>query len=106
PQDAGGRALRGFVRPYARATAGEPLSMRFDRKSGTFAFAYAPDPAVSSPTEIFVPALQYPAGYRVCVQGGEVERSGDGSILRVRASAGANSTAAGADRVEVRIERI
>ncbi len=65
PADAGGRALRGFVRPYARATAGELVEMRFDARQGTFLLRYRPDAAIAAPTEVFVPALQYPRGFAI-----------------------------------------
>ena len=69
--DAGGRALRGFVRPYAQATAGELLEMRFDSRRGTFLLRYRPDPSIAAPTRVFVPALQFPRGYSVEASGCE-----------------------------------
>ncbi len=56
----GGRALEAVVRPYARKTAGEPISMGFDLASRIFTFEFKHDPSVSEPTEIFVPEWQYP----------------------------------------------
>lgn len=69
----GGRALEAVVRPYARRVAGEPLRMAFDYKRGLFEFEFRHDPAVSAPTEIFVPNFHYPAGYVVEVSDGEYE---------------------------------
>ncbi len=71
--DSGGRALRGFVRPYARATAGALLEMRFDARRGTFLLRYRPDPAIAAPTEVFVPELQFPRGFGVEADGCEAE---------------------------------
>lgn len=68
PADSGGRALAGFVRPYARAVAGLPLRMGFDRRSGLFRLDY--EPAAGAETEIYVPELQYPRGFGITVQGG------------------------------------
>jgi hypothetical protein len=72
PQDihSGGRALEAVVRPYARVIAGEPLHMKFDRKSRHFEFEFRHHADVTAPTEIFVPNYQYPRGYTVDVSDG------------------------------------
>ena len=57
----GGRALESLVRPYARATAGEPCAMSFDHRRGRFTFSFRHDPRVTAPTEVFVPRLSVPA---------------------------------------------
>ncbi len=72
--NSGGRALQAVVRPYPLAVAGEPLRMAFDLKRRTFTFEFRHDPQVVAPTEIFVPALQYPDGYRVAVSDGTFEQ--------------------------------
>lgn len=63
--NSGGRALPAIVRPYAMATAGEPLRMAFDLKTRTFTFAWCPDPHIDAPTVIFVPHLHYSKEYTV-----------------------------------------
>jgi hypothetical protein len=68
--NSGGRALAGFVRPYARKTAGTPWRMRWDLATRTFEYTWQPDPAIDAPTEIFVPAVQYPDGYRIELSAG------------------------------------
>ncbi len=68
--NSGGRALAGFVRPYAMATQGTPRTMKFDRVSRTFEFVFECDPSASGATEIFVPSLQYPRGCEIEVRGG------------------------------------
>jgi hypothetical protein len=78
---AGGRGLAGVVRPYAQKIAGEPLFMRFDRASRTFEFEFRGDPGLSAPTEIFVPALQYPQGYTVEVSDGRYQIDSQGQIV-------------------------
>ena len=65
----GGRGLRGFVRPYAYATAGRIIAMSFDLHSGEFHLCYAPDASIRAPTEIFVPRLQYPSGFALETSG-------------------------------------
>lgn len=73
----GGRAIKGFCRPYARKTAGTPLHMSFDLKKGRFLFIFDADPTVSEPTEIFVPGIQYPEGVAVTVTNGQFQKKDD-----------------------------
>ncbi|GAB4439296.1 MAG: cellulase family glycosylhydrolase [Chloroflexi bacterium OHK40] len=78
----GGRALRAVVRPYGRATAGTPLAMSFDVASRRFRYRFRHDPAVTAPTEIFVPQLQYPDGCIVHVSDGRYELDMAEQVLR------------------------
>jgi hypothetical protein len=71
--DSGGRALEALVRPYPRATAGEPLRLSFDSSRRIFEYAFRHDPSINAPTEIFVPDFQYPEGYRTEVRDGSFE---------------------------------
>lgn len=89
PEDihSGGRALAAIVRPYAQAIAGEPVRMSFDLSSRVFEFEFAPDPSIKAPTEIFVPAFQYPNGYSVELSAGRFEKDESSQILRVFAPA-------------------
>jgi hypothetical protein len=79
--NSGGRALEAVVRPYARATAGEPLRMHFDHRRRVFEFEFRHDGAVQAPTELFVPAFQYPGGCRVQVSDGTFELDMDEQVL-------------------------
>lgn len=72
--NSGGRALRAVVRPYPRCTAGEPLALIFDYRRKYFSFSFRHDPAISAPTEIFVPLLHFPPDYRVKVSDGRYEK--------------------------------
>jgi hypothetical protein len=63
--NSGGRAVRGFSRPYARAIQGEPKSAKFDAATATFTLLFDADPKLRAPTEIFVPVLHYPGGAKV-----------------------------------------
>lgn len=51
-----GRAMGGWLRPYPIATAGVPLALTWDRKRRFFRYRFRADPAITAPTEIFVPA--------------------------------------------------
>lgn len=88
--------LRALARPYARATAGTPLSLAFDGASGTLDYAYSTAApagrALSSEvTEIVLPASNFPAGYTVSIEdeGARVLSAPDAPVLRLRAAAGA-----------------
>ncbi len=82
--DSGGRALEAVVRPYARAVAGLPLKMSYDVRRRAFELVFRHDPAVEAPTEIYLPVLHYPHGYRVEVSDGEYEASEDEHLLLYR----------------------
>jgi len=84
--DSGGRALAGIVRPYALAVAGEPLRMRFDLATRTFELVFRAAPSILAATEIFVPGLQYPAGYAVTLSAGSYEIDREAQIVRVDTS--------------------
>ncbi|MDR1215763.1 MAG: cellulase family glycosylhydrolase [Treponema sp.] len=50
------RAMRGWLRPYPMATAGIPLRLSWNRKTGFFSYTFKADPSIEQPTEIFIPA--------------------------------------------------
>ncbi len=70
-EDGGGRAVRGFSRPYAMATSGMPLAMSFDRDTARFSYEWDSREGV---TEIYVPGHWYPDGWET-----RVEAAGGGS---------------------------
>lgn len=73
----GGRAVKGFCRPYARKTAGKPVKMSFNQKKGIFLFTFEVDTTVKAPTEIYIPSVQYPHGTTITVTGGQYEKITD-----------------------------
>ncbi len=79
--NSGGRALEAVVRPYARRVAGEPLEMAFDLKRRAFTLTFRHDPAVSAPTEVYVPNFQYPDGCLVKVSDGAYELDQEAQVL-------------------------
>jgi hypothetical protein len=88
PEDinSGGRALQAAVRPYPRATAGEPLRMAFDIKRRLFTVEFRHDPQVTASTEVFIPNLHYPQGYKVEVSDGTYEINREKQTLIYRHS--------------------
>ncbi|MFB7893644.1 cellulase family glycosylhydrolase [Microbacterium sp. NPDC056044] len=67
--------------PYAHEIAGTPESYDFDRATKTMTLTYGTASVVTgksfaknkdAPTRIFVPAVQYPNGYKVAVTGGQI----------------------------------
>ncbi len=86
--DSGGRAIAGFCRPYARRTAGIPLSMNFDLKKRIFTLTFRADERIKAPTEIFLPHYQYPDGYRVEASSGRIEQCNENQILLIHDAKG------------------
>lgn len=86
--NSGGRAIEGFCRPYVRAAQGTIVSQRFDRATGLFEAVVEADPAVAAATEVFVPDIQYPAGFvQILTPSAEASLSGQ-RLLIVASSAG------------------
>src|SRR3984885_2003567 len=83
--NSGGRALAGFVRPYALATQGIPRKLKFDRVTGLFEYTFDADPKVSCATELFIPKLQYPSGCEIEVIGGVAEIDPDNQRAIIKA---------------------
>lgn len=71
--NSGGRALEAVIRPYPKATAGEPLEIRFDIKYKIFKFRFRHDPGVEEPTVIFVPLYHYLNGCNVEISDGDYD---------------------------------
>ena len=72
--NAGGRAIPGFCRPHFLSVAGTPLKMSFDRKKGTFLFAFDADASIPAPTTLYIPNIHYPNGYDITVSEGDVKK--------------------------------
>jgi hypothetical protein len=50
------RAAAGWKRPYPMATAGDPLSIKWNYKRGIFHYLYTADSGIAAPTVIYLPA--------------------------------------------------
>lgn len=79
--NSGGRGLRAFLRPYPIKTAGTPLKLEFDYNNGSFLFEFSGDPAIQLPSELYLPAFQYPNGCEVSVSDGQFELDAAGQRL-------------------------
>jgi endoglycosylceramidase len=80
-------------RPYPQAIAGRPTSWAWDPGRRVFDLGYIPR---HGRTDIFVPALQFPLGYRVSAVGGRVVSPPGAHVLSIVA------TGTSAIHVEVR----
>ncbi|MGZ5960243.1 MAG: cellulase family glycosylhydrolase [Rhizomicrobium sp.] len=78
--DSGGRAVKGFSRPYARRVQGEPKSVKFDAAAGTFTLVFEADGNITTPTEVFVPAIHFPNGAKIDAPGCKVVTNGQGVV--------------------------
>jgi len=54
-----GRAMKGWLRPYPMATSGKPLEIVWNRKKKIFRYRFQADPAISAPTELFIPFIWF-----------------------------------------------
>lgn len=83
-------------RPYPQAVAGTPSSFGYDAASNTFTLRYStvlPDGSSGAGlrTDIYIPALHYPAGYAVQVQGGHAVSAARAARLQIVADPGAST---------------
>jgi endoglycosylceramidase len=78
-----------LVRPYPQAIAGTPVRWEFDPSTRHFEFVYRARSAGNNlapraKTEVVVPRLQYPEGYRAHVKGGRVTSRRDARIVLIK----------------------
>ncbi|CAH0479060.1 unnamed protein product [Peronospora belbahrii] len=65
------RGLKGFARPHARKITGTPLKSEFTMATAEYVLEYVSvNTEFSAPTEIYVPYVHYPNGYRVTTSDG------------------------------------
>ncbi len=73
PRAATASQLDVLAQTYPSATAGTPLTLRFDPTTGAFQYVYRPNPKITSPTVIVVPvSTHYPHGYCARASGARV----------------------------------
>jgi hypothetical protein len=75
-RDASARALVAFSRPHATRVAGIPTKSVFKRENARYELEYTSDkrhPISTAPTEIYVPRVHYPKGFKVMATGGKIQ---------------------------------
>lgn len=75
--------------PYPWATAGTPGRQSFDATAGTFSYRYRVMRSIAAPTEIVLPRLAFPHGYRVDVHGARIVSRVGAPVLLLAARPGA-----------------
>ena len=81
--NSGGRAIKGFCRPRFLHIAGLPLFQEFDSKKRRYLLEYDADSSVKEPTELYIPAIQYPEGFSVDAPDAEIRETADVQIKQV-----------------------
>lgn len=66
----GGRAIKGFCRPFIHAAAGTLKRVSFDHAQGAFTAVIDVDAAISAPTQVYMPDIWYGPGADIEVSGG------------------------------------
>lgn len=82
----GGRAVRGFSRPYVRAAQGGVVAQAFDWTSTTFEAEIEVDAAVTAPTELFAPAAWFAAGSDLAADDPQAVTARQGDVWTVRSA--------------------
>jgi hypothetical protein len=59
------RANAGWKRPYPMATAGKPLLIQWNRKTGLFRFRFRADGSIASPTVLYLPEERFGPGAKI-----------------------------------------
>lgn len=85
--------LQVLARPYPHVIAGTPRLLTFDRNTRSFVFEYttaradgAGSFATNACTQIVVPQVQYPGGYKAEATGARVVSAAGAGVLSVRAT--------------------
>ena len=92
--------LKVLSRPYPQVVAGTPEEWKFDPEQHTFELSYKTKRASGKGrfkrgvTDVFVPRLHYPDGYRVKVEGARVESRPNAKHLLLRTRRGAKAVVA------------
>jgi hypothetical protein len=90
----GGRAIKGFCRPFVHAAAGTLTRVHFNHTRGTFSVTLTVDPVITAPTLIYAPDIWYGAGVEIDVTSGSasVTPDRDGQIIAWHGGAAGTQT--------------
>ncbi len=81
-KDSGGRAIKGFCRPYVQAAQGEIVSQSFKLAERKFRAEIKVEKG-AAPTELYVPRLHYGTGCDISVSSGNAKFGGDGQRVTI-----------------------
>ena len=98
PEDinSGGRATRGFVRPYVRCTQGTLKKVQFDSLKGLLEIEFDAQASIDAATEIFLPAIQFHGGFTISAPELSFERLGETQVM------GFTSKSSGPKRITIK----
>ncbi|MHA1672591.1 MAG: cellulase family glycosylhydrolase [Promethearchaeota archaeon] len=82
----GGRALKGFVRPFPHFVQGDLIEFSYKRKKKSFFMRFNADPKIKQPTEIFIPLLYFSQEFTVQSPNCNSEYDVDSQILLLKAN--------------------
>lgn len=83
--------LKMLERAYPMATAGTPIALSFDVSTAKLKYTFTPKATANAPTELHMPRIHYPNGYKVAVTGGIVTSAPGARTLIVEGLPGANT---------------
>jgi endoglycosylceramidase len=89
--------LRMLARPYPRAVAGTPTEFGFDPETREFGLTYSTTTPDGSrlprrlDTEVFVPRVNFPAGYHTEIEGGHLADQSRKRVVRIERRRGAEA---------------
>ncbi|MHA1147689.1 MAG: cellulase family glycosylhydrolase [Promethearchaeota archaeon] len=84
--NSGGRAMSGWLRPFAPFIQGVPHKMEFNLKSGDFTLIFRADPSINAPTVIYVPRFQYSNGYNTIYHKCEIEEKISDQLIEIKSN--------------------
>ncbi|NHJ47244.1 MAG: glycoside hydrolase family 5 protein [Asgard group archaeon] len=82
--NSGGRAIKGFCRPFPHYVTGDIKHMSFNRRKGIFTLEFINENKIKEASIIYVPDIQYPNGYNVDLDNGYYEKIPENQLLLIK----------------------